>query len=66
MRHPHYCVSNSLVILRKYWSQEDYDKCVSIQNNPFAYQTKDINQGAHNNFERAIELESNNYQSQQQ
>jgi hypothetical protein len=35
MKHPFYCVSNSLVILRKYWSQESYDKCVNIQNQPF-------------------------------
>ena len=35
MKHPFYCVSNSLIILRKYWSQESYDKCVNIQNQPF-------------------------------
>jgi len=35
MKHPFYCVSNSLVILRKYWSQDSYERCVAIQNQPF-------------------------------
>jgi len=34
MKHPFYSVSNTLVILRKYWSQSSYEKCVQNQNQP--------------------------------
>lgn len=65
MKHPFYCVSNSLVILRKYWNQDSYERCVAVQNQPF--QTMNLEQM--HNFEQAIDIESiqrSNHHRQQQ
>lgn len=34
MKHPFYCVPNSLVVLRRYWNQENFEKTLRIQNQP--------------------------------
>ena len=35
MKHPFYCLPNSLVILRKYWKQEAYEMSLTAQNQTF-------------------------------
>lgn len=30
MKHPFYCVPNSLVVLRRYWNQDNFEKSLRL------------------------------------